>query len=306
MTNPLITPDRKLLWMSEAAFNPGVIRGSDGVFRMLIRGSVRKDTSRSSLGLALSSDGFEWNILRKPVLKSGISEWNTRGVEDPRIVEWNGEYYIFATAYSTLGTRIGIWRTKNFLEWHWVGAIDHGVNDKNGCIIPDTLYDPYLNPTIYLLHRHGNDITISENGKPDVEGEWSNTSVLSTPENWYSMNGERPWRIGIGGQPVLIPELGWFVVTHVVHRKPKLLYTLSFMILERFDPKHVIYIHPEPILKPEMEYELEGNVPNVVFSAATVDANQDELYIYWGGADTVICGGLLRKKDIIENVRKKG
>ena len=36
----------------------------------------------------------------------------------------------------------------------------------------------------------------------------------------------------------------------------------------------------------------------VVFACANVDTGGDEIYLYWGGADTVICGGIIRKSDL--------
>ncbi len=41
-------------------------------------------------------------------------------------------------------------------------------------------------------------------------------------------------------------------------------------------------------MKPNEDYERMGRVPNVVFSCGAVMID-DEVYVYYGGADTVLC-----------------
>ena len=92
--NPLIVPGG---WMTENVFNPGVVR-DDGVFHMLIRGGTHRRHQRySNLGYASSKDGINWDVSAVPYLKCG-GYLTELGMEDPRIVKWNGAFYIFATA----------------------------------------------------------------------------------------------------------------------------------------------------------------------------------------------------------------
>lgn len=65
------------------------------------------------------------------------------------------------------------------------------------------------------------------------------------------------------------------------------IYRLGAALLDADDPNKVIAIQDEPILEPELDWEVNGLVPNVVFScgACIVD---DFLYVYYGAADTVI------------------
>ena len=53
----------------------------------------------------------------------------------------------------------------------------------------------------------------------------------------------------------------------------------------------------EPILEPELDWEINGHVPNVVFSCghALLD---DDLYVYYGGADRVIGVAAINLNDI--------
>ena len=75
-------------------------------------------------------------------------------------------------------------------------------------------------------------------------------------------------------------------------------YSLGFMVLDLENPTKIKYIHPAPILWPTEKHEITGAVPFVCFSNATVDPGGDAIYIYWGGADTVVCGGKIYKKDL--------
>jgi len=66
------------------------------------------------------------------------------------------------------------------------------------------------------------------------------------------------------------------------------MYSLGVAILDKKNPERVIYRSKEPILQPVEEYERYGAVPNVVFSCGAVMMD-DQLLIYYGGADTVLC-----------------
>ncbi len=296
--NPLIVPTENIPWMSLNAFNCGVVREDDGVWKMLIRGTANPKQLNSDLGLALSTDGIHWNILSDPVLPHGFNHHSQFGVEDPRIVKWIDEfYYVLATAYGPQGPRIGIWRSKNLLTYKWVG-IPFDQDDKDAAIFPKPIGN-----WAYLLHRKEPHIWLSRTQDFTLKSGWKDSRILIRSNAYYPdpNSGKLPVKIGIGGPPIKTPK-GWLVITHIVHAtkdsKGRYRYSLSFMVLALDNPAQVIYVHPFPILWPEMDYEKEGSVPMVCFSNATVDPGGEALYIYYGGADTVICGGKLYKKDL--------
>jgi predicted GH43/DUF377 family glycosyl hydrolase len=53
------------------------------------------------------------------------------------------------------------------------------------------------------------------------------------------------------------------------------------------DPTRVLSRPASYVLEPREPWELAGDVPDVVFSCATLQVD-DELWIYYGGADRVI------------------
>jgi len=300
--NPLLVPNENIKWMRQNVFNCGVIIGDDGIYRMLLRGAWTNMQVGSDIGLALSTDGIYWNPLVDPVLRSGFNKHCLVGIEDPRIVKWVDEfYYIFATACDINGGRIGIWKTKNFLDYEWVG-IPFDQEDKDATIFPEL-----INNWAYLLHRKAPHIWLSRTKDLTLKTGWQDSQILSRKNNWYKspMTGNIPTKIGIAGPPIKTPK-GWLVITHVLHGKGEnrfnRAYSLGFMVLNLDNVAKVEYIHPSPILWPEKDYEIVGSVQNVCFSNAIVDPNPENdkgaLYIYYGGADTVICGGRLYKEDL--------
>jgi len=267
--NPLLAPNQNIKWMSKNVFNCGVVIGDDDIYRMLIRGAWTNTQVGSDLGMALSSDGIKWNPLVEPVLRSGCNEHCLVGIEDPRIVKWiDNFYYIFATACNIDGGRVGIWKTKNFIDYEWVG-IPFDKEDKDASIFPEP-----IDGWVYLLHRKTPHIWISRTRDLTLKTGWQDSQILSSKGDWHKspMTGNTPAKIGIAGPPIKTPK-GWLVITHVVHGKGvhdenrfNRAYSLGFMVLNLNNPTEIEYIHSASILWPEKDYEIVGSVPNVCFS----------------------------------------
>lgn len=292
-------PDQGRPWMSKNVFNPGVIIDDDGIYKMLFRAAGTVDQSMSNCGLSLSVDGrSKWYTLDKPVLNCGFNDHCVLGIEDPRIVKWiDGYKYIFATAYSNPYGTVGIWRTKHFLESEWVG-IPFYQDDKDAAVFPEP-----IDGWACLLHRKPPHIWLSRTRDLTLKSGWQDSRILVETGAFYRSpnTGNLPTRIGIAGPPIKTPK-GWLVIVHVFHGQGEnafdRVYSLGFMVLNLQDPSKIEYIHLDPILWPTEKYELEGAVPVVCFSNAIVDPGGDSLYVYYGGADTVIGGGELFKEDL--------
>lgn len=313
--NPLVRPE-DVDWINRypegdrAVFNCGVVFDEENkIFRMLLRGG---SGPFSDVGYAESKDGIVWEVKKdSPVLKhdedSCWSGYCARGIEDTRIVKWvDGLWYILATACSEdnfdstrITGRVGIWRTSDFKKFEWVSC-PFNIEDKDASIFPEP-----IGRYVYLLHRKDPDIWICKSRDLKLRSGWTVGKVLIKAPRFYKNSvGKRPQKIGIAGPPIKTPK-GWLVVTHVVHSDNTSKwwkyylrsYTLGFMVLDLENPTLVKYVHQSPILWPQEEHEIYGNVARVCFSCATVDYG-DDIYVYWGGADTVICGGRLRKSDL--------
>jgi len=75
--------------------------------------------------------------------------------------------------------------------------------------------------------------------------------------------------------------------------------------LDLKEPWKVICRTPEPILEPEEDYELEGDVPNVVFPEGMVVID-NKLIVLYGGADKVCCAAFVDLDEFIDNLLLKG
>jgi predicted GH43/DUF377 family glycosyl hydrolase len=98
----------------------------------------------------------------------------------------------------------------------------------------------------------------------------------------------RKWeekKVGIGPPPIRT-DSGWVVIYHGVDAYD--VYHAGAALLDLEDPRRVIARTPEPILEPEEDFERVGIVPNVVFPEGAV-VIEDELKVFYGGADKVCC-----------------
>ncbi|MGD8546135.1 MAG: hypothetical protein PVH12_08185, partial [Candidatus Bathyarchaeota archaeon] len=147
------------------------------------------------------------------------------------------------------------------------------VRNKDAAFFPRKINGKYI-----LLHRINPDICVAYS---DDLKHWCSIRAIVRPRyrKWDS------WKVGIAGPPIEIDE-GWLLIYHGVNFEK--MYSLGVAILDKKNPERVIYRSEKPILQPVEKYERYGTVPNVVFSCGAVMMD-DQLLIYYGGADTVLC-----------------
>jgi predicted GH43/DUF377 family glycosyl hydrolase len=91
-------------------------------------------------------------------------------------------------------------------------------------------------------------------------------------------------KVGLGAPPFRT-DAGWLMVYHAVDKAN--VYRLGLVLLDIDDPTKVLKQTDEPILQPETEWELKGDVNNVVFTCGAVLLGT-ELWVYYGAADKTI------------------
>jgi predicted GH43/DUF377 family glycosyl hydrolase len=64
----------------------------------------------------------------------------------------------------------------------------------------------------------------------------------------------------------------------------KLVYRTAVAVFDRHDPRKLLYRSDAPVLVPEEEWEMAGQVPNVIFVEGMVRRGNRFLF-YYGGAD---------------------
>ena len=96
-------------------------------------------------------------------------------------------------------------------------------------------------------------------------------------------------KVGAGPTPIETDE-GWLMFYHgVLTSCNGFTYAMGAAILDKDEPWKVLHRADCFLLAPHENYELVGDVPNVVFPcAALTDADTGRIAIYYGGADTVV------------------
>lgn len=245
-------------------------------------------TSISHLRLARSRDGRHFTVDEHPVLIPDKAA-EAYGLEDPRITEIDGTYYIVYKSVAPNGITQSLATTRDFVTYQKHGLIFPPEN-MDAMIFPEKVKGRYV-----ALHRPVPRMM----GEPNMWVSYSH-DLLHWGDHKF-MAGVMPggWedgRIGGGAVPFMT-ERGWVEIYHGATTDHK--YSLGAMLMEADRPEKVIARTREPIMEPEADYEVNGFVPNVVFTCgALVDG--DRVTIYYGGADTIMAGAELSLKDILK------
>ena len=96
--NPILRPNPNNNWESAFLYNPTAIVLNETIF-LLYRAQNASKTS--SIGLAWSTDGFNFTRLKKPIIYATEPWEHIGGTEDPRIVRVNGTFYVTILASTT-------------------------------------------------------------------------------------------------------------------------------------------------------------------------------------------------------------
>ena len=277
--NPVLKPEPVHPWEALNTFNPSVIY-YNGLFHMHYRAQGLDYVSR--IGYAMSTDGVTWNRLRHPVLAPS-SERDARGVEDPRVTELEGRFYMAYTAYSRGGFHapvgvppLGITPmyavSDNLITWETLGPVVEGEDNKDHALFPAKVGGEFV-----TFHRRPPSIWLASSR--DMKS-WREHAEILTPRPGL-WDGKR---VGAGGPPILT-EAGWLVLYHGYNEHH--IYCMGAALLDRNDPRKVLKRPEMPILAPKEMWEIKGDVPFVVFGTGNPVVN-GTIYLYYGGADRVV------------------
>jgi beta-1,4-mannooligosaccharide/beta-1,4-mannosyl-N-acetylglucosamine phosphorylase len=78
-------------------------------------------------------------------------------------------------------------------------------------------------------------------------------------------------------------------------------YAMGSALLDENEPDKVKYRTQPYLLGPAEQYEMVGDVPNVVFPCAALhDVEEDKLAVYYGAADTVVAMAFGKLSEVIQ------
>ncbi len=289
-SEPILKPRPAHPWEKAAVFNAAAIY-EKGIYHMIYRATDVGGHSRfgryiNYFGYAVSKDLLHWHRYDDPILSNDVPE-EQRGPEDPRIVKIDETFYMTYTGFGDRfpgDYRICVATSKDLWHWQRQGPILEQEN-KNAAFFPQKFKNEYL-----LLHRPHPDIWISST--QDFQNFYDHTKIMSPlDDNWQSN------RIGIAGPPVPHPE-GWLLFYHAVNKNN--VYRLGVALLAWDNPRRLLARYSRPMIEPELDWEVDGFVPNVIFSCATLDVN-DRYVVIYAGADSLIGAAYIKKSDVIFN-----
>lgn len=285
--NPIITPKEENDWESKATFNPAAI-DLDGRVHILYRAMSSDNTS--TIGYASSGDGFHIDERLDEPIYVPREDFETKaapgnsGCEDPRIIEVDDRLYMFYTAFDAVNApRVAVSsiKTEDFLakKWEWTKPsviTPPGIMDKDTALLPEKIDGKYM-----LLHRISDVICIDMLDNLDFETEKVTKCIQlfkPRPGMWDSN------KVGIAAPPIKTEE-GWLLLYHGVSKSTT--YRVGAVLLDPANPTTVLSRTTAPILQPTEAYEKEGQMHNVVFPCGVIERD-GLLYIYYGGADSVV------------------
>ena len=293
--NPLLTP-ASMPFPAAAVLNPGAAE-QNGEVVLLLR--VENHAGYSSIYVARSKDGVTgWRIESEPILRYGQDRWRYEmwGCEDARVTYLNEEkrWYITYTAYSPRGAAVAIARSDDLVKAERIGLV-FSPNNKDAALFPRRFDGRWA-----VLHRPdaGGIEHIWSAYSPDLV-HWGEPHCV-VPEGegaaWDAV------KVGAGPPPILT-EHGWLLIYHGVKGYGgHLVYRVGVALLDKKKPYRMVARSANWVFQAEAPYELSGLVPNVVFPTGLV-VRGDELWLYYGAADTYVCLATAKLADVLGTLR---
>jgi predicted GH43/DUF377 family glycosyl hydrolase len=252
-------------------------------------------TTMSHLRLVCSQDGVHFAEPPGAAPIRGQGENETFGIEDARVAKINGTFYLTYTQVSESGVGVGMRSTET-----WQSLQMHGM------ILPPhnkdcALFEEAIDGKYYALHRPsspelgGNYIWIAESTDLD---HWGNHRCIARTRDgrWDAA------RVGAGTSPVKT-DRGWLEIYHGATLANR--YCLGALLLDLKRPWQVIARSEKPIMEPQEPYEKNGFFGEVIFTNGHV-IDGDELTVYYGASDSVVCAARFSIREILESLPPAG
>lgn len=316
---------------SEAVLNPAVIREGD-IVHMYFR-AVRNG-NKSTLGYCRFDGPLNLSERWEVPFMVPEFDYESQGVEDPRIVKIEDTYYMTYTGYDGINARGALATSKDLRHFKKQGVIVPPVTyaefvyqvekagkvnknyyhnhkfyyqeadpekkillwDKNVVFFPRR-----INGKLVFLHRirPGIQLVAVENLKELTKEYWKeyfqNLQDHIVLDPFFDHEANY---IGSGCPPVET-EHGWLLIYHGVQDTDTgPAYSACAALLNLDNPLKEIARLPYPLFSPEYRWELEGSVNNVVFPTGTAIFG-DTLFIYYGAADSHIACASLNLPDLV-------
>lgn len=265
-------------------------------------------------------------------------EYEKHGVEDPRIVNIDGLFYLTYTAYDGINALGALALSTDLIHF-----------EKKGLIVPEITHDEFMRLAVSTskinekYHRfnfygkiqlnNGNKICVWDknviffprriNGKlvflhrikPDIQIVFIDELTELTIDFWgdylmllndnillTSKYDHEVSYIG-GGCPPIETKEGWLLIYHGVRDTiDGYIYSACACLLDLENPKIEIARLPYVLFQPEFHWERRGEVNNVCFPTGSV-VIEDELHIFYGAADEQIASISINLSELLTELK---
>jgi predicted GH43/DUF377 family glycosyl hydrolase len=325
---------------NEGVLNPAVQQEGDTIhlfYRAVSKGNYSSIGYSKLKGPLAVEERFDVPVLFPQV------EYESHGIEDPRITKIDDEYYMSYTAFDGVNAMGTLALSKDLVHFEKYGIIVPQVtydefkhlvgfvtainvkyerfNNRNNLLtVPDKkilvwdknliFFPRRINGHLFFLHRIKPDIQIvGVKALEELTKEFWDQYLIHIRENIVisSKYDHEASYVG-GGCPPIETEAGWLIIYHGVYDTPKgFIYNACAALLDLNNPQTELSRLPYALFSPEHQWELKGEVNNVCFPTGTA-LFEDTLYIYYGAADErIACASVSLKAltaELVKNIQK--
>jgi predicted GH43/DUF377 family glycosyl hydrolase len=281
-TQPILGPQGDG-FESAGVFNPAVIM-QNGRFVMLYRAQDRNGTSR--LGYASSNDGVHFTRRPGPVLSPEAEYEKNGGVEDPRLVNIDGTFYLTYTGYNKKDAQLCLATSKDLIHWDRKGVILPAYKGRwnVGWTKSGAILDRKINGKYWMYFMADAKDRPGQMGVAFSDDLLHWTEALDTP-----LAPTRPGmfdsKVAEPGPPPVITSDGILLIYNGAD--DQLVYRTGWLLLDKNNPAKIVQRSDHPLFQPELPWEKSGQVPNVVFVEGLIREPKRWLF-YYGAADKYV------------------
>ena len=312
--NPILAKNPTHNWEAGSVFNPNVLY-DNGIFRMLYRATNDIQTEKpgaymSSIGYAESRDGIHFTRHSEPLLSYDQPYENRLGCEDARVTKIDGQYFVFYTAVGGEGEnwriRLALATSRDFKTFTKHGIVGPAhTTSKAAILFPEKVGGKYVmfytwrsdSPMSSIMQARFDRLEDVISPPPgfmaDNIDHFEENLVFEPGSNHtqvtYYLQPREPVYRGaeVGAVPIKTSD-GWLFVYCNANTSDHPEWSISAALLDLDDPRRVLAVTEEPLLRPNAEEKINGVVKNATFPTGAVVVG-DELYVYYGSGDLECC-----------------
>ena len=317
----IILSKTDLEFENEAVLNPAVIREGDDIhifYRAVQSGN------HSSLGYCRLNGPLKIAERWENPFMVPEFDYESQGIEDPRIVKIDKLYYLTYTAYDGINARGALAISKDLKHFkkkglivaqityaRFVSLIETAGKVNENYYTNQNFYYKESDPeqkmllwdknVVFFPRRINGKLTFLHRIRPGIQIVSVDNLKELTNEFWEDYFNNLQDHIVMdpvyehessyigSGCPPIETEYGWLLIYHGAEETEHgIVYSAcAAALLDLNNPSKTIARLPYALFSPVFEWERKGEVNNVVFPTGTALFG-DNLYIYYGAADTHI------------------